>query len=137
MITKVTTYHRLKPWSTLDISRCVYFLQLDRSEESNIQEIKVHLKTIPLCQKKKKGKLKFSWTPSASVQQVPQPSNSIFPYSVGSSFWTPRSGSTKWQTNIGLSFDSVYIKKSYWGDRKFLLRYCFVKLLVYWKQIWR
>ena len=71
------------------------------------------------------------------MQQVPQPSKSIFPYSVGSSFWTPRSRSTKWQTNIGLSFDSVYMKKSYWGGRKFLLRYCLVKLLVYWKQIWR
>ena len=59
MITKVTTYHRLKPWSTLDISRCVYFLQLDRSEESNNQEIKVHLKTIPLCQKKKKENWNF------------------------------------------------------------------------------
>ena len=69
--------------------------------------------------------MKSSWAPSASVQQVPQPSKSMFPYSVGSFFWTPRSGSTKWQKNIGLSFDSVYMKKS-----------CLVKLLVYWKQIW-
>ena len=60
------------------------------------------------------------------------------PYSVGSFFSNPRSGSTKWQTSmIGLSFDSVYMKKSYQDNRKFLLRISHVKLLVYWKKIWR
>ena len=70
------------------------------------------------------------------MQQVPQPPKSMFPYSVGSSFSTPRSGSTKWQTNIVLSFDSVDMKKSYRDGWKFL-RNSLVKLLVYGKQIWR
>ena len=70
------------------------------------------------------------------MQQVPQPPQSMFPYSLGSSFSTPRSGSTKWQTNIVLSFDSVYMKKSYRDGWKFL-RNSLVKLLVYGKQIWR
>ena len=95
----------------------------------------MHLKTIPLCLYIKKKILKFPWNLSTSVQKVPQPSKPS--NSVGSSFTTPRSGSTKWQTNIGLSFDSFYMKKSYRDGWKFLLRNSLVKLLVYWKQIWR
>ena len=104
----------------------------------------MHLKTIPFCflRKRKKNKterlcLKFFWTLSAYVQQEPQPPKSmsliLIPF-----FSNPRSGSTKWQTSmIGLSFDSVYMKKSYQDNRKFLLRISHVKLLVYWKKIWR
>ena len=50
--------------------------------------------------------MKFSSNPKTSVKQVPQPpiSKSIPPYSVAPSFSknisTPRSGSTKLQTNI-------------------------------------
>ena len=84
---------------------------LSRSKESDNQGIKVHAQKIFksysfLSQEKNKKtgrfSLKFFWTPSASVQQVPQPliSKSMSPYSVASSFSTPRSGSTKWQTKI-------------------------------------
>ena len=59
----------------------------------------------------------------------------MFPYSVGSSFSTPRSRLTKWKINIiVLSFDSVYMKKSYRYVRKFLLHNSLVKLLVYRKR---
>ena len=71
------------------------------------------------------------------MQQVSQPPKSMFLYSIGSSFSTLRLGSRKWRTNIiVLSFDSVYIKKSYRDGQKFLLHNSLVKLLVYRKQIW-
>ena len=102
----------------------------------------MHLKAIPFHQKKRKNErerfcLKFSWTPSPSVQQVSLSPKSMFPYSVGSSFSTPISGSTKWQTNISLSFHTLCMKKSCRDGRKFLLSNFLVKSLAYWKQIWR